>query len=144
MLLYEFQSGFRGGFSTDTCLIHLTDFIRYEMDKGNIVGMILLDLQKAFDTVDHSILHMKLQASGLGNDILRWFGSYLSDRQQLDDVSGTHSTSASVTSGVPLGPLLFLIYVNDMSAVVKTNFCYMLMAQVYLFLVKIYLMLRSY
>ena len=124
-LLYEFQSGFRSGFSTDTCLIHLTDFIRHEMDKGNIVGMILLDLQKAFDTVDHSILHTKLKASGLGNDILRWFRSYLSDRQQLVDVSGTHSTSASITCGVPqgsiLGPLLFLIYVNDMSAVVENK-----------------------
>lgn len=69
-LFYQFQSGFRSSFSTDTCLIHLTDYIRLEMDKGNIVGMILLDLQKAFDTVDHTILHMKLQASGLGNDIL--------------------------------------------------------------------------
>ena len=68
---------------------------------------------------------MKLQASGLGNDIFRWFGSYLSDRQQLVGVSGTHSTSASVTCGVPqgfiLGPLLFLIYFNDMSAVVKNK-----------------------
>ena len=124
-LLYKFQSGFRSGFSTDTCLIHLTDFIRMEMDKGHIIGMILLDLQKAFDTVDHSILLMKLSAAGLGDDILRWFTSYLSSRQQLVDVSGTHSASAPVTCGVPqgsiLGPLLFLIYVNDMSAVVKNK-----------------------
>ena len=76
-LLYKFQSGFRSGFSTDTCLIHLTDYIRLEMDKGNLVGMILLDLQKAFDTVNHSILLMKLSAAGLGDDILRWFKSYL-------------------------------------------------------------------
>lgn len=82
-LLYKFQSGFRSGFSTDTCLIHLTDFIRYENDKGNVVGMVLLDLQKVFDTVDHSILLMKLQASGLSIDVLNWFKSYLSDRQQL-------------------------------------------------------------
>ena len=124
-LLYKFQSGFRGGFSTDTCLIHLTDYIRNENDKGNFVGMLLLDLQKAFDTVDHSILLMKLKAAGLGNDILRWFSSYLCDRQQLVDVSGTFSSTAQVTCGVPqgsiLGPLLFIIYVNDMSAVVKNK-----------------------
>ena len=69
-LFYEFQSGFRSIFSTDTCLIHLTDCIRFEMDKGYMVGMLLLDLQNAFDTVDHSILLMKLEASGLDNDIL--------------------------------------------------------------------------
>lgn len=124
-LLYKFQSGFRSGFSTDTCLIHLTDFIRYENDKGNIVGMVMLDLQKAFDTVDHSILLMKLRASGLSDGVLNWFKSYLSDRNQLVDVSGTFSSKASITCGVPqgsiLGPLLFLIYVNDMSAVVKNK-----------------------
>ena len=52
-LLYEFQSGFRSAFSTDTCLIHLTDHIRSESDRGNYTGMVVLDLQKAFDTVDH-------------------------------------------------------------------------------------------
>ena len=65
------------------CLIYLTDFIRKETDQGNYVGMLLLDLQKAFDTVDHSILIMKLSSSGLGKDIVRWLSSYLSDRQQL-------------------------------------------------------------
>jgi hypothetical protein len=124
-LLYKFQSGFRRGFSTDTCLIYLTDFIRKETDQGNYVGMLLLDLQKAFDTVDHSILIMKLSASGLGKNIVRWFSSYLSDRQQLVDISGTFSSTATVTCGVPqgsiLGPLLFLIYVNDMSALIKNK-----------------------
>ena len=124
-LLFEFQSGFRKGFSTETCLIHLSDFIRIQNDKGNLVGMVLLDLQKAFDTVDHSILLMKLKALGLSSDILNWFKSYLSDRQQLVDISGTFSSTKTVTCGVPqgsiLGPLLFLIYVNDMSAVVKNK-----------------------
>ena len=54
--MYELQSGFQPGFSTDTCLIHLTDYIKSEMDKGNYTELVLLDLQKAFDTVDHSIL----------------------------------------------------------------------------------------
>ncbi|MCU7801520.1 MAG: reverse transcriptase family protein [gamma proteobacterium symbiont of Lucinoma myriamae] len=124
-LLYKFQSGFRTRFSTDTCLIHLTDFIKFQMDKGYFVGMVLLDLQKAFDTVDHSILLMKLEALGLSQDIVRWFRSYLSDRQQLVDVSGMFSSSAEIRCGVPqgsiLGPLLFLIYVNDMSGVVSNK-----------------------
>ena len=95
------------------------------MDKGNIVDIILLHLQKVFDTVDHSILLMKLESSGLGLDVTTWFKSYLSDRQQLIDVSGTFSSSSGINCGVSqgsiLGPLLFLIYVNDMSAVVKNK-----------------------
>ena len=87
-LLYSFQSGFRRGFSTETCLIHLSDFIRFNMDKGNLVGMVLLDLQKAFDTVDHGILLMKLEAIGLHGDAIRLFRSYLSDLNQLVDVLG--------------------------------------------------------
>ena len=75
-LLYDLQSGFRPKYSTDTCLIHLTGFIKYQMDKGNAVGMVLLDLQKAFGTADHSILLAKLEAMGLSNDIVKWFQSY--------------------------------------------------------------------
>jgi hypothetical protein len=80
VMVRPFQSGFRGGFSTDACLIHLTDCIEFELNKGSIVCMILLYLQKAFDTVDNTILHMKKfsffylfmkleQASAIGNDI---------------------------------------------------------------------------
>jgi len=68
---------------------------------------------------------MQLEAAGLGRDMLRWFISYLSNRQQLVDVSCTHSKTAYITCGVPqgfmLGPLLFLIYVNDMSASVQNK-----------------------
>ena len=68
-LLYEFQSGFRSKFSTDTCLSYLTDFIKHETSKGLYTGMIMLDLQKAFDTVDHLILCEKLRAIGLVRSI---------------------------------------------------------------------------
>ena len=124
-LLYNFQSGFRPRFSTDTCLIHLTDFIKFQMDKGYLVGMVLLDLQKAFDTVDHSISLTKLEALGLSEDMVRWFHSYLSDRQKLVDVSGTFSSDDKIRCGVSqgsiLGPLLFSIYVNDMSSAVENK-----------------------
>ena len=122
-LLFNYQSGFRRKFSTETCLLHLTDYIRFNMDKGNLVGMVLLDLQKAFDTVNDDILLMKLEALGLTESAVTWFSSYLSDRHQLVDVSGTFSAEASITCGVPqgsiLGPLLVLIYVNDMPAVLR-------------------------
>jgi hypothetical protein len=80
------------------------------------IGVILLDLQKAFDIVDHPTLLMKLSAAGLGDDILRWFRSYLSDRKQIVDVSGTHSPAARITCGVQQGPILgplLSIYAND-------------------------------
>ena len=102
-LLYKFQSGFRCRYSTDTCLTHLTHFIKFQMDQGNFVGMVLLDLQKAFDTVDHGILLMKPKALGLSQDVSGWFQSYLSIRQQLVDVSGTLSSHANISCGVPQG-----------------------------------------
>ena len=122
-LLYELQSGFRSSYSTDTCLMYLTDYIRQECDKGRYTGMVMLDLQKAFDTVNHAILLQKLSALGMRDESVDWFRSYLSGRSQVVDVNGTFSSEHCITCGVPqgsiLGPLLFLIYVNDMSAAVK-------------------------
>lgn len=122
-LLYEFQSGFRPSFSTDTCLIHLSDHIRKESDKGNYTGMVVLDLQKAFDTVDHNILLGKLKAMGMTENSVKWFNSYLTGRSQVVDIDGVLSGPKEITCGVPqgsiLGPLLFLIYVNDMADAVK-------------------------
>lgn len=122
-LLYDLQSGFRSAYSTDTCLTHLCDYIRQESEKGNYTGMVLLDLQKAFDTVDHSILLNKLQCLGFGQASLQWFRSYLSNRNQICDYDGVCSEPMQISCGVPqgsiLGPLLFLIYVNDMPAAVN-------------------------
>ena len=122
-LLYEFQSGFRSAYSTDTCLVHLTDYVKQEQDKGHYIGMVLLDLQKAFDTVDHRILLKKLEALGLQKSAIDWFQSYLHERQQSVEIGGTISKPATITCGVPqgsiLGPLLFLIYVNDVPSAVR-------------------------
>ena len=121
--MYELQSGFRSTYSTNTCLMYLYDYIRQECDKGNFTGMVLLDLQKAFDTVNHYILLYKLTALGMNGESAEWFRSYLSGRKQVVDVNGTISVGRIVTCGVPqgsiLGPLLFLFYVNDMSATVR-------------------------
>ena len=115
-LLYEHQSGFRGSYSTETCLVGLSDYIKGEMGRGNLVGLVLLDLQKAFDTVDHGILLEKLGSMGVTS--ILWFRSYLTGRSQCVEVDGSRSSFEGITCGVPqgsiLGPLLFLVYINDM------------------------------
>ena len=115
-ILYELQSGFRGSFSTDTCLTYLTDYIHKQTSSGYFTGMVLIDLQKAFDTVDHVILIQKLEAMGVYS--VEWFRSYLSGRRQIVNVNQVESASRDISCGVPqgsiLGPLLFLCYVNDM------------------------------
>ena len=91
--------------------------MKKEIGKGKFVGMVLIDLQKAFDTVDHGILIEKLRAMGVDN--IDWFRSYLSDRRQCVDIAGNMSDFLPISCGVPqgsiLGPLLFLVYINDMS-----------------------------
>ena len=98
-------------------LVYLTEKWKMEMDRGKFVGIILIDFRKAFDTVDHSIMQLKLQGAGLANGVADWINDYLSDRQQFTEINEEKSELQCITHGVPqgslLGPRLFSIYVED-------------------------------
>ena len=88
-------------------------------------GIVLVDLKKAFDTVDHDILLGKLSQYGIKNTEHKWFSSYLGNRRQCCRINGITSNFENITCGVPqgscLGPLLFLLYINDLPCVLKCS-----------------------
>ena len=124
-ILYCYQYGFRKAYSTVLALIEITDYIKRLLDERNYVISIFIDFKKAFDTVDHEILLYKLECYGIRGLANDFFRSYLTNRRQYTVINGVNSELRTVSCGVPqgsvLGPLFFLLYINDLHRSIGDN-----------------------
>ena len=118
------QHGFRKGRSCSTQLLEVTEDWTKLLDEDNSVDCIYLDYKKAFDSVPHQRLMIKLHAYGIRGKLWKWIIAYLSNRQQQVVINGVASESTDVMSGIPqgsiLGPELFLIFINDLPESIKS------------------------
>ena len=124
--LYDYQFGFQRGKSTQLAVMMLFVKITEALDNKECVIVIFLDFSKAFDTVDHEILLLKLEKYGIQGTELQWLNDYLSNRRQYVTYSNYKPSFGTITCGVPqgsiLGPLWFLMYINDLSNV--SEYCF--------------------